>query len=240
MLKRMTRPSESWIGSLTQAMVGFVEEGMRVTWLACALLFVAGASASAQMPPAGGVPTAVINPPPAMRVEGVPPIPTEIVERIGRYVSSRAARLQNWHPTRREILISTRFAETTQIHLVEMSGGTRRQLTFLPNRIDSAWFEPHAGKYVVFTMDEAGDEIFHLHRLDFDTGEVTQLTGGEDSVNSLEWRKKGGQLIYSSTTGDAKHSDFYLLDPLHPDQARRLARVEGLGWDVLDVSNDAG
>ena len=208
--------------------------------LACALLFVAGASASAQMPPAGGVPTAVINPPPAMRVEGVPPIPTEIVERIGRYVSSRAARLQSWHPTRREMLISTRFAENTQIHLVQMPGGTRRQLTFLPNRIDSAWFEPHAGKYVVFTMDEAGDEIFHLHRLDFNTGEVTQLTGGEDSVNSLEWTKKGGQLIYSSTTGDAKYSDFYLLDPLHPHRARRLARVEGLGWDVLDVSNDAG
>ena len=67
------------MGSLTQEMVDFAEEGRRVMGLACALLFVAGASASAQMPPAGGVPTAVINPPPAMRVEGVPPIPTEIV-----------------------------------------------------------------------------------------------------------------------------------------------------------------
>ncbi|MDQ3688336.1 MAG: hypothetical protein M3430_22460 [Acidobacteriota bacterium] len=236
-LQRLTRPSESCVGSLIQSIVGFVEEGVKVTGLTCALLLLAGASVTAQSPSVGETSAAVINPPPAMRVEDVPPVPTKVAERVNRYVSSRAARLQSWHPTRREMLISTRFAETMQIHLVQMPGGTRRQLTFFPNRIDSAWFEPRAGKYFVFTMDEAGDEIFHLHRLDFDTGEITQLTHGEDSVNSLDWTKSGGgQLIYSSTTGDAKHSDIFLLDPLNPNQTRRLARVEGLGWDVLDIS----
>ncbi len=239
MLKRITSPGESCLGSLRQSIVGLVEDGVRVMGLTCGLLLATSTSGSAQLPSAEGVSTAVINPPPAMRVEGVPPIPTKVAERVNRYVSSRAARMQSWHPTRREMLISTRFAETMQIHLVQMPGGTRRQLTFLPNRIDSAWFEPRAGKYFVFTMDEAGDEIFHLHRLDLDTGEITQLTGGEDSVNSLDWTKSGsGQLIYSSTTGDAKHSDIFLLDPLNPNQTRRLARVEGLGWDVLDISND--
>jgi len=238
MLKRNTSPSESCLESLLQSIIDLVKDGVRVMGIMCGLLLTASTSASAQLPAAGGMSTAVTNPPPAMRVEDVPPIPTKIVERVSRYVSSRAARMQSWHPTRREMLISTRFAETMQIHLVQMPGGTRRQLTFLPHRIDAAWFEPDAGQYFVFTMDEAGDEIFHLHRLDFDTGEITQLTGGEDSVNSLDWTQRGGQLIYSSTTGDAQYSDFYILDPLNPNQGRRLARVKGLGWDVLDVSKD--
>ncbi|MBA3441199.1 MAG: S9 family peptidase [Pyrinomonadaceae bacterium] len=206
--------------------------------LLCALLLIIGTSITAQTPAATQTSPAVVTPPPAMQVEGLPPIPKKLAERVNRYISSRAARLQSWHPARREMLISTRFADTAQIHLVEMPGGTRRQLTFFSNRVDSAWFEPREGKYFVFTMDEAGGEAFHLHRFDLDTGEITQLTSGDDSVYSIFWLQRGERLVYSSTTHDAQHSDFYLLDPLNPKQARHLVRVSGLGWDVLDVSKD--
>ena len=51
-------------------------------------------------------------------VEGVPAIPASLVETAGRYGSYRSATLADWSPTRREMLIATRFADTPQLHLV--------------------------------------------------------------------------------------------------------------------------
>ena len=44
--------------------------------------------------------------------DGVPPIPPELRADPGRYLEFRAATLQSWHPQRREMLVSTRFADT--------------------------------------------------------------------------------------------------------------------------------
>jgi len=40
-------------------------------------------------------------------VEGVPPIPTALVEDVQRYTKFRVTFLLSWHPARREMLIST-------------------------------------------------------------------------------------------------------------------------------------
>ncbi|HVT97492.1 MAG TPA: hypothetical protein VHE33_08290, partial [Acidobacteriaceae bacterium] len=56
-------------------------------------------------------------------VEGIPPIPAALAEEVGRYTEFRTAGLLSWHPTRREILISTRFADTAQVHQVKFPGG---------------------------------------------------------------------------------------------------------------------
>ncbi|MEE8200527.1 MAG: hypothetical protein V3R29_05080, partial [Candidatus Acidoferrales bacterium] len=42
-------------------------------------------------------------------VEGIPPIPVSLAREVDRYTEFRSASLQSWHPTRREMLISTRF-----------------------------------------------------------------------------------------------------------------------------------
>src|SRR5713226_3662873 len=73
-----------------------------------------------------------------LAVEKIPPIPVSIVEKADQYGEFRAASLFDWHPTRREILIGTRFADVAQVHLVTMPGGARTQLTFFPDRIRGA------------------------------------------------------------------------------------------------------
>ena len=78
-------------------------------------------------------------------VEGIPKIPSALAERVARYTESRSAGLASWHPTRREILISTRFGDTPQLHLVKMPGGARTQLTFFPERVAGASFKPKTG-----------------------------------------------------------------------------------------------
>src|SRR6476469_2980772 len=55
-------------------------------------------------------------------IDGVPPIPGELPEQVGRYTESRAASLQDWHPARTEMLITTRFGDTNQIHQITQPG----------------------------------------------------------------------------------------------------------------------
>src|SRR4029079_10895887 len=63
-------------------------------------------------------------------VEGVPPVPATLADDVWRYTEFRSAAFSSWHPTRREMLISTRFGNTNQAHLVKTPGGARTQMTF--------------------------------------------------------------------------------------------------------------
>src|SRR5213080_911467 len=58
-------------------------------------------------------------------VEGIPKIPASLAETVERYTNFRGASLDSWDPVKREMLISTRFADTAQIHLVKMPVGAR-------------------------------------------------------------------------------------------------------------------
>src|ERR1700679_3457964 len=66
-----------------------------------------------------GTQEAVVAPNENLVVEGIPPIPASLAERADRYTNFRAATVASWHPTRREMLVSTRFADTFQIHEVK-------------------------------------------------------------------------------------------------------------------------
>src|SRR5271157_5716427 len=55
--------------------------------------------------------------------EGIPKIPAALAESVGRYSEFRSAWPESWHPTRREMLIETRFGDTYQVHQVKSPGG---------------------------------------------------------------------------------------------------------------------
>jgi hypothetical protein len=86
-----------------------------------------------------------------LAVDGIPKIPSSIAESVDRYSNFRSANLASWHPTLREMLIATRFADVSEIHRVTMPGGARSQLTFYPDAVSSAPYEPTQGKYFVFS-----------------------------------------------------------------------------------------
>src|SRR5260370_36191764 len=62
----------------------------------------------------------VIAPSDNLVVDGVPTIPASIVERARKHASYRSAILADWHPTKREMLVATRCADTPLLHLVKM------------------------------------------------------------------------------------------------------------------------
>src|SRR6202140_5998589 len=144
-----------------------------------ALCLCAEIGRSVLRPSAATTQAAPIAPAENLVVEGVPAIPSSLVETAGRYGSYRSATLSDWNPVRREMLIATRFADTAQLHLVKMPGGERQQLTFFADAVGGGRFQPNGGKYIVFAKDVGGGEWYQLYRYHMANGDVTLLTDGK-------------------------------------------------------------
>ena len=181
---------------------------------------------------------AVIAPAENLVVEGVPAIPASLVETAGRYGSYRSATLADWSPTRREMLIATRFADTAQLHLVKMPGGERQQLTFFADAVTGGRFHPNGGDYILFEKDVGGGEWYQLYRYDVATGNVTLLTDGKSRNLMGPWSSGGDQLAYMSTRRTGKDTDLWVMNPADPESDRLATKLEGGGWWPEDWSPD--
>lgn len=170
--------------------------------------------------------------------DGIPKIPGSLAESVDRYSNFRGASLASWHPVRREILISTRFADVPQIHSVKMPGGARSQLTFYPDPVNGAKYEPTQGNYFVFAKDVGGGEFYQLYRYDFATGDVTLLTDGKSRNTGAVWSDAGDKLAYGSTRRTGKDVDLYAMNPADPKSDHLVTKLDGGGWEALDWSPD--
>ncbi len=172
-------------------------------------------------------------------VDGVPRIPASVAEGVGRYTEFRTAGLGAWHPLRREILITTRFADTNQVHRVRMPGGARTQLTFFPDRVAGVSYDPVRGDFFLFTKDKGGDEFGQLFRYDLATGASTLLTDGGRSQNgAVRWSSKGDRIAYASTRRNGRDRDIYVMNPRDAKTDRLVLQTEGGGWSPRDWSSD--
>lgn len=171
-------------------------------------------------------------------VEGIPALPASIAEEVRTYTEGRGASFSDWHPQRREMLISTRFGNSNQLHRVAMPGGARTQITFFAEPVGGATYEPNEGRYFLFTKDQGGNEFGQIFRFDAD-GKVTLLTDGGRSQNGgMVWSRDGKRIAYSSTMRNGKDRDIRVMDPLDPATDRVLSANIGGGWGVSDWSPD--
>jgi Tol biopolymer transport system component len=199
-------------------------------WRACAFVILAGVLSYPQPAP--------VAPPESLVVEQVPAIPASLAETVERYGNSRGANLVSWHPTRREMLVTTRFADTNQIHAVAMPGGARSQLTFYPDAVFQAAYQPTKGEFFIFSKDEGGGEFFQLYRYERDSSDVTLLTDGKSRNTGPVWSNAGDKVIYGSTRRTGNDVDLYLIDPTDPKSDHMLAQLKGGGWFARDWSPD--
>lgn len=171
-------------------------------------------------------------------VQGIPSIPSSIAERANRYTESRSAAVVDWHPTKREMLVVTRFADVPQIHRVAMPGGARTQLTFYPDRVAGASYHPHVGDYFVFQKDVGGGEWFQIFRYDLASGDVTMLTDGKSRNLNVTWSNEGDRIAYASTRRNRADMDFYVMNPSDKATDKMLIENQGGGWGIADWSPD--
>ena len=170
--------------------------------------------------------------------DGIPPIPPAVADAARRYGESRTAAFWDWHPTRREMIIGTRFGEAQQLHRVRSPGGDRTQLTFFPDPISGASYQPTDGRYIVFTKDVGGAEFFQKYRYDVATGEITLLTDGKSRNTGGAWSHRGDRYAYMSTRRNSRDLDLWVMDPANPASDRMVLQLEGGGYGPADWSPD--
>ncbi len=167
-------------------------------------------------------------------VEGIPPLSRSLAAHAARYTEFRLAVNLDWHPHKREMLLSTRFGDTAQIHWVKTPLGDRKQMTFFADRVGGAKFEPTLGEYFVFSKDAGGNEFAQNYRFDLASGDITLLTDGQ-SQNSLgRWSHAGSLMAYRSTRRTGKDSDIYVINPADLSTDKCVGEFEGGGWSVMD------
>ncbi len=172
-------------------------------------------------------------------VENIPDLPTSYITDLKNYTESRSANLMAWHPTKKEMLITTRFGATNQVHYVKMPGGDRKQITFFDEPVGSGDFEPINGDYFLFTKDIGGNEFSQIYRFDIATNKTTLLTDGKKSQNGgITWNNKGDMIAYASTKRNGQDRDFYMMDPLNPSADKIIQENTGGGWGIVSWSPD--
>jgi dipeptidyl aminopeptidase/acylaminoacyl peptidase len=212
------------------------------TLKAVAVVLILGLSAAARET-ASTDSVAVVEPGANLVVEGVPAIPQSLADALRPYTEFRAASICDWHPVRPELLVSTDFAETMQLHVVKSAGGARTQLTFFKEPVWEASFQPTKGDFFVFARDTGGNEDFQKYRFDVVNGPVpaghaTLLTDGTSRNTDGVWSNAGDRFVYGSTRRTGNDVDIWSVDPGEPKSEKLLVSLAGGGWRPLDFSPD--
>ena len=182
--------------------------------------------------------TALAQTPSNLVQEDIPPFPDTLVGKVHPYLEARTASFNSWNPAKAEMLISTRFGNTPQLHLVKMPGGARQQLTFFDDRVLGGGFQPRDPNTILFVRDIGGGEFFQFYRFDLRSGDITLITDGKSRNTALRSSPDGKLLAYASTRRTGKDTDIYVTDPMQPQNTRMVLQVEGGGWSPADISSD--
>ena len=131
-----------------------------------------------------------------------------------------------WHPTEREIIITTSFASVPQLHEVKTPGGARTQMTFFTDGVSTrpGRCSCRSGQSFVFQKDTAGGgEADQLFRYDLGSWHDGHADGREVEA----WRpriSRTGLIAYDSTERDGKNRDLYVMNPSEPGSTARAGR----------------
>ncbi|MBU4433422.1 MAG: S9 family peptidase [Alphaproteobacteria bacterium] len=156
-------------------------------------------------------------------LENVPVAAPSIRAGLNRYQNVRAAAFQDWAADG-GMLITTRFANTNQLHSVAAPGADRSQLTFYDEPVSGVHALPGGG--VLFAKDTGGDEWFQLFVRDAD-GHETQLTETGTRNGSPAWSKDGSVLVWARSTKGSGDADILMRDTAAPGGARVILKGEG-------------
>src|SRR5258706_11065544 len=219
--------------------------------LAAMAVVACGLAACSSAPPTatGSSGSDVVAPNANLVVQGIPPIPTSIASDVAKYTDFRGHAFVDWHPVKREMLVSHRKAgaSTVQLFRVASPMAEPEQLTDTTDPVRSATFEPRTGQYVVFARSSGGDEADQLYRLDLPGKQVTLLTDPSERHSIETWTHASGLLVALSVPLDRTaqggsraniSQTLWLIDPLQPQAKRKLAELPGGGWGASSVSLD--
>ncbi|HEX4648703.1 MAG TPA: alpha/beta fold hydrolase [Steroidobacteraceae bacterium] len=160
-----------------------------------------------------------------------------LTARLTRYEQSREATFLDWL-TDGSLLISTRFAETRQLHRVASPLGMREQLTYYKDPVEWAR-APRTGGGFAFVKDHDGDENAQVY---YQTapGAARELTSGSFIHGSLVWAHDGRHVAFYGNDRDSLSDDVYVADVTSGAAPQLLVGGHQDTWYPLDWSPDDG
>lgn len=177
--------------------------------------------------------------PAAIATEEVPVVPGEVFERLNQYSNIRGADMQGWAPDGNGLLISTRFANSSQLHRVYTPGGRREQVTFFEEPVRGGFIPKAEDGSLLLSMSVGGNENYQVYLLDRSSFTTKLLTDGK-SRNSLgAIRDDGKQMVISSNKRNGRDTDLYIADPRKSDSMELIFETTGEFWYAADWSHDA-
>ena len=174
-----------------------------------------------------------------MILEDVPEIPDEIKSRLQQYQNTRSAAFQDWLPNNGGALISTRFGNTTQLHVVNHPGGARNQISFFDEPVTNGSFCPSKNfNGFLFTKDIGGNEFSQIYWYDMKTRISKMISDGKSRNFGVVWSNKGDQFAFTSSRRNGKDFDIYISNINLPKKAiLKVDRGSGY-WVATDWSPD--
>ncbi|MCY4095350.1 MAG: prolyl oligopeptidase family serine peptidase, partial [Gammaproteobacteria bacterium] len=176
-----------------------------------------------------------VNPPIAMELTSVPVVPLQLTTNVRRYQNVRSASVIDW--IGEDLLIMTRFGDTTQIHLVSSPLGMREQITFAQEPIGGALVPSLAApKRFIYSKDVGGSESYQLFLMDLVSRSSELLTDGSSRYTGVSFSPSGNRIAYSSTEINGRDTDLFIQE-LGGERVV-VQQGEGVGWSVEDWSPD--
>jgi dipeptidyl aminopeptidase/acylaminoacyl peptidase len=171
-------------------------------------------------------------------LENIPAMPSERSVLLENYLQARSASFVDWLPDG-SMLITTRFADTAQLHRVSQPLGSREQLTFSrePVSVARAPQVPNAAAFVFF-RDQGGDENSQLYAYDLATRMTKLLTDGRSRHTSAVWSHDGRRIAFAGNGRDGVSMDIYVAEVPSTLPPRLLVNGMSKTWTVLDWSPD--
>jgi dipeptidyl aminopeptidase/acylaminoacyl peptidase len=167
-------------------------------------------------------------------LSGIPELPAEISRRLQPFQNTRAAGFGAFSRDGQSLFITTRFANVTQLHRVDMPGGARHQLTFANEPVRGVSARPGHPE-LLYSMDEGGGEFFQFHLFDPATGQARRLTDGRSRNTGGAWSADGQQLAFTSTRRDGRSNDVWVMPVADTAAARVVLRApDGTSWGAAD------
>ncbi len=170
-----------------------------------------------------------------MILENVPDVPEEIRNRIQQYQNIRSASFEDWLPNDEGILITTRFSNTNQFHIVNNPKGTRSQITFFDEPVNNGLVCPSKDyNGFLFTKDTGGNEFSQIYWYDLDYRTSEMLSDGSSVNVGVIWSNKGDKFAFTSTRRNKKDFDVYVSEISKPKEASLLIERGSGNWRATD------
>jgi dipeptidyl aminopeptidase/acylaminoacyl peptidase len=166
-------------------------------------------------------------------VSGAPAVPEEVRRLLAPFSHVRNTGLFAWSGD--DLLVGTRFAETTQVHRLDRPMGARRQVTFFDEPVLEVAV-PSDGSRFVYLRDEGGSEFYQIFEYDWASGQSQLRSNGTARYGGLAWSRAGDRFAYSTTERNGTNIDLHVQDLA--GVASVALETSGGMWGVLDWSPD--